>query len=233
MSKFKRSTNGFGSWGAYQVKFKKDDKGRVIKIGCLPILEDGTADDVHVVVIPPANIPENLFEGRHVLQLSEDKKSIQAFKPYAGQHEARFLKFSGKEGEVPTPKIKSGEYGDYQVFYPVYEITSGAYKGCNASQELMYKFQPGDDGLTEFKGTKGARLEQLEEFLDTVIGSFDPPKWPDSGNLLPIFDKMANRSKRKIGLVFKKGWIVTLVELDGNSSTGGSNPPWKQEPDKE
>lgn len=224
MSKFKKSSSGaFGNWGAFLVKFKGD------KVGCCPILDDGTVETSNdkVVAISKKNVPDNLFEGKHVVQLSEDKKSIKAFKPYSGQHPAKFQKFSAKEGETPAPKTKSGEYGPYNVFYPVFEITDGPYKGCLASMELMYKFQEGDDGTTEFNGTKGARLEQLEEFLDTVIGDFEPPKWTD--NLLPGFQKMALRANRTVGLVFKKGWIVTLVELESNSNT----PPWKQKPDAE
>lgn len=221
MSKFRKSSSGsYGNWGAFRVKFKGD------KVGCIPISEEGTEDTNSVTVVSKANAPDNLFEGRHVLQLSEDKKSIKAFKPYSGQHPAKFQKFSAKEGEQPAPKTKSGEYGPYNVFYPIFEITDGPYKGCNVSYQVAYKFQEGDDGLTEFAGTKGKFLEQLEEFLDTVIGDFDPPKWSD--NLLPLFQKMALRANRAVGIVFKRGFVATLVELEN-----GNTPPWKQKPDTE
>lgn len=225
MSKFRKgSTGGFGNWMAVQVKFREDI------VGCCPITDDGTVltDGKSVIKVSKKNVPNNLFEGKHVIQLAEDKKSIKAFKPYSGQHPAKFIKFSSREDETAVPQTKHGEYGDYLVFFPIFEITGGPYKGCNASYQVAYKFQEGDDGVAEFAGTKGKFLEQLEEFLDTVIGSFDPPKFSD--NLLPIFQKMASRADKSIGLVFKKGWIVTLVELEGN---GGDAPPWKQTADKE
>ncbi len=227
MSKFKRSSSGFGDWMSVQVKFKGE------KVGCLPILEDGTVDDKNVTVVSRKNVPDNLFEGKHVIQLSEDKKNIKAFKPYTGQHPAKFIKFGSKEGEPPAPKAKHGEYGEYLVFYPIFEITDGAYKGCNVSYQVAYKFQEGENGLTEFAGTKGRFLEGLEEFLDTVIGQFDPPKWSD--NLLPLFQKMALRANRTVGIVFKKGFVATLVELDRpakkSKKTDDNDPPWT--PDEE
>lgn len=222
MSKFRKgSTGGFGNWMAVRTKFKED------KVGCIPISDEGTEDINSVIVVSKKNVPETLFEGRHVIQLSEDKKTITAFKPYSGQHPAKFVKFGSKEGETAVPKVKHGEYGDYLVFYPIFEIVDGQYKGCNVSYQVAYKFQEGDDGLTEFAGTKGKFLEQLEEFLDTVIGQFDPPKWSD--NLLPLFQKMALRASRTVGIVFKKGFVATLVELENS----GDNPPWKKTPDTE
>ncbi len=227
MSKFKRSSSGFGDWMSVQVKFKGE------KVGCLPILEDGTVDDKNVTVVSRKNVPDDLFEGKHNIQLSEDKRSIKSFRPYSGQHPAKFVKFAAKEGEDPTPKARIADYGTYLVFYPIFEIVNGEYKGCITSYQLSYKFQEGEDGKTEFAGTKGKYLEQLEEFLDTVIGEFDPPLFSD--NLLPRFEKMALRAARTVGLVHKKGRIVTLVELDQpakkSKKAENDDPPWT--PDEE
>lgn len=224
MSKLRKgSTGGFGDWLPALVKFRENI------VGCCPITDEGTVltDSKSVIQVSRKNVPDNLFEGKHLIQLSDDRKSIKAFRPYSGQHPAKFLKFGGKEGETPVPKTKHGDYGDYLVFYPIFEIVDGKYKGCNVSYQVAYKFQEGDDGITEFAGTKGKFLEQLEEFLDTVIGQFDPPKWTD--NLLPMFQKMALRSGRTVGIVFKNGRVATLVELEDS----GNNPPWKQKPDVE
>lgn len=226
MSKFQReSSKSTGSWLSAQIKFKGD------VVGCLPILKDGTVEIANdkVIKVSRKNVPDNLFEGKHVIKLSEDKKTILLFKPYTGQHPGKFVEFSHRENESSIPQTETGQYGPYLVCYPIFEIVDGPYKGCKTSYKVPYMFKEGSDGITKFSATKGKFLEQAEEFLDTVIGDFDPPQWPDSGNLLPGLQKLALRSNRTVGLVFKKGWIVTLVELENS----GDNPPWKKTPDVE
>jgi hypothetical protein len=230
---FRYSTrkSSYGEWINAQIKFKGD------KVGCLPILDDGTilTENKDVIAVLKNNTPENLFEGKHSVKLSQDKKSVLDFNPYNGQYPARFLKFGGKEGEAPSPKTLTGDFGDYRVFYVIYEIFEGQYKSCHPMQELIYKFQPGEDGIVEYSFKKPTiRSDQLKEFCDTVLPKFDALHWPDSGNLLPLFEKMALKANKNVGLVFKKGWIVTLVELDQpthKSKKDDSEPPWT--PDEE
>jgi len=232
MSKFDRSSSkSYGSWMAAQIKFRGD------KIGCCPILKDGTilTDNKSVVAVSRKNVPDNLtkeFDEKYmVIKLSEDKRTIESFKPYSGQHPAKFIKFGGREGETATPRTEKGEFGPYQVCYAVFEIVDGPYKGCTTSHQVPYLFEEGNDERAKFNVSKGKFLERTEEFLDTVIGEFDPPKFSD--NLLPLFQKMALRANKTVGLVFKKGFVVTLVELDQpkKSKKADSEPPWT--PDEE
>ena len=238
MSKFQRSKGGFSSnWGTFQVKFQ----GK--KVGCCPILEDGTVltDNEHVIVVLKDDVPDTLFEGKHKLRLSENKKTILSFKPINGQYPTRFVEFSHKEGQPPMPKSKQSSFNDdeeYEVFTALYEITDGQYKGCIVSQELVYRFEPNltvNPPVAKFKGYKGTRLDQLEEFLDVVIGEFDPPQWPNSNNILPFLQKLALNRSKKIALIMKDGWIKTLIELDQptkkSNKKADSKPPWN--PDDE
>lgn len=224
MSKFRKGSSGtYGDWITAVVQISPDKS----KVRYVRILDDGTEETdkdtgkVVATIIPRKNAPDGIFPGKHVVQLSQDEKSIVNFRPFAGQFPAKFSRFGGKEGEVPVPKQKQGKYGIFLVFTPLFEIVDGPYKGVTVSYQLMYVFQEGDNGLTEFS-SYGERAKQTEEFLDTVIGIFDPPKFTD--NLLPLFHKMAKKADKTVGLIIKKGFVDGLVEL----TTG-----WKQTPDME
>lgn len=224
MSKFKNISGGsYGDWVSALVKFKGDI------VGCCPILEDGTVltDNKSVITLNKKNCPSSLFEGKHVIQLSEDKKTLVAFRPYSGVHPAVFTRFSSKKDQDPAPKTRTSKTGqDYQTFTPLFEIVDGTYKGTkDVPYTLYYNFAPDENGITAFKG--GAK--KLSEFLDYTIGLFDPPPWPNSGNLLPGLQNLASRSHKTVGLVFKMGRVDGLVELENS----GDNPPWKKTPDAE
>ena len=218
MSKFRKSSNStYGDWitAIVQIGTKTE------QVRYIPVLDDGTEDTANAVVIPKKNAPANIFSGKHVIQLSQDKKGIANFRPYNGQVPAKFSRFAGKEDEAPTPKQKQGKFGPYLVFTPLFDVIGGPYKGITVSYQLIYPFQEGDDGLTEFS-SYGDRAQQTEEFLDATIGVFDPPKFTD--NLLPLFYKMAKKADKSVGLIFNKGFVDSIVEL---------NAGWQQMPDTE
>lgn len=232
MSKFKTMSGGnYGDWTPALVRFKED------KVGICPITEDGTVltDNKNVIVVSKKNCPSNLFEGKHVVQLSEDKKSITTFHPYSGIHPAKFTRFTNKKDQPPAPKTnvsrKNGE--EFQTFTSLFEIVDGAYKGAtDILYTLYYNFTPDEQGITAFKGG-GKGTQKLKEFLDYIgLSDLDPPPWPDSGNILPGLQRLAQRSAqagKTVGLVFKNGFVDTLVELESS----GNTPPWKKPPDAE
>ena len=231
MSKFNKKSGGNfgGDWISARVKIKQDKK----LIGVIPVLEDGEEDFKNVIEIPLKDAPENIFEGRHSVQLTEDRKGIAKFHPYSGQFIGKFVKFAGKQDELPAPKAntarKSGK--TFYTFTPIFEIVDGPYKGTDAPYFLYYNFDEDSDGKAMLLGG-GDSTKKVEEFLDYTIGLFDPPQW--SANLLPLFQKMALRADRHVSLIFKKGFIDTLVELDQpakKSKKADSEPPWT--PDEE
>ena len=173
--------------------------------------------------------PKLLPDRQWYIRLGNDEKSIFAISPTSGMFTGRCVGFSSKEGEPPVPKTSNPhpQYGSYQFFNALIEITDGdeACVGMTLSYHLRYNFGEDADGLVEYTnwGSDSAtHSPRLDEFLG-MVGAWDKGEIQFSDNILPTLQKRILRANRSFQFVMKDGWIDTLYE---DNEPRPADPAW-------
>lgn len=164
------------------------------------------------------NAPSYLTKsGMYRVRMSADGKKIFSAIPSDASVTVAYLGISHKEGELPTPKLQTGKFGDYLQFILNCKVVGPEFTGLEIPVFLRYNFLPVDDGgkqvagyshYSEKKPSKHSIL--LNQVLEN-LGVWDrgPMKWAD--NLLPIIHKRALAAAedgRTAILVLQDGYVT-------------------------
>lgn len=159
---------------------------------------------------------KKLPSGNYFVSLSADETKLYAVRPLNETVVVKFVRWAGRENQVPTPKYVTGvrERAD-GTKYPVDEMTCTAIcvitRGPLADIEIVVPFlySRKDSGFVEDKGNVsyrggGKKGEMMVSFLEAT-GVFQKTI-PFSDNLLPILAKLILEEDREFMVVLRAGW---------------------------
>lgn len=189
------------------------------KGGWQVVFEDGDYVGQKFVCPSLPNSIRSLPNGTYNIRLNRDGSEIFSLSPWSGIYEVSFMRFAGKEGSPPAPKVRPNlKSGDEEVtFTAVLSITSGDLRGIELIRVLRYDtFLPGGNGLatlrTKSSGQLTAASERVVEFFETLLGKpREEIKFTYSANMLPEMQLTLLSAKRVAQAVVKDGWIETLA----------------------
>lgn len=177
--------------------------------------------------------PKSLEGKEWKVKLNPKKQVIYTITPINGMFTGKCVGFSSQEGQEPVPQFQEDQWGGYQYFYPLIEITSGDESciGCvlpylwtdglsEYGKRLRYLFDSDDEGLVEYPpfGDRSVHIPKLIEFLD-VIGVWEKGPLKFSDNILPKLQKRVLKANKEFQFVLKNGFFSTLMTDDSSSTT--------------
>lgn len=179
--------------------------------------------------VPEWLTPEN--SPREKVSLGISGSELKSVKPIAGMFRVKFLEFTAKEGEQPTPKEGTNYGGKESALwaYGLFEMQDENWKGNIISVKFEYsRFEQDADGRAYVGGvSKGANL--LITFMIGVgFGLNNPIAYKP--NMLPEIQKRADKN-RVLTLEFSKGWPVQFSYEEDLSGVAWDDEPAVAETD--
>lgn len=183
-------------------------------------------------------------DGNYSVSISSQGDRLYGIRPLNGSYAARFKRFTGKEGQLPTPKHVTGTRHDPKknVDYPVDELTfsaiavieNGPYKGMELLLPFLYArkgsgFVDDGQGGLNYKGG-GDKGKLLVTFLEAA-GVWSKPL-PFSDNVLPMLEAELQRVNKTFMVVIQNGWPVAFSEMpDFSQFMSQPQPPTPKQED--
>lgn len=165
---------------------------------------------------------EPVWAGVAFCECSENGQIFFSMRPHKGLFKGRCIGISSSEDEIPAPAVKTGKFGEFMVFYSIFEITEGKYKGCKYPSQIPYKFVDAD-GVAALPGERGKSryTDQLEDYM-YITGAWET-ELEFSENLLPEINRRIKNAGKTFMFSVKDGYVDQLIDAETEDETSGSD----------
>ena len=204
---------------------KNDNQGRkrpVVQVK----FEDGST---YYVYKTKDTVPSYVQNGTFFVSLNQSKNKIESMRPVSGTMRGKVKNFVAREGEQPVPRTRQGQYGPYEVFSVILQVTKPEkYAGMEVYLEMPFKFvsttvtvNGENHEVLAIPISKSKSVEMLDNFV-LATKATAKQHIPYSDNPLPTMEKRILRAEAEFDWTMKDGWVSDILPPDLNEDFGST-----------
>jgi hypothetical protein len=179
-----------------------------------------------VYILEKEDCPDYIRKGKFMVNLSSNGKKMYGIHPITGIAKFKVKEFvAGRDQKgnplEPAPKTHPGtQYGPYQTFSVIFEISEGENKGMQMIGSFPFEFiedhEEVDGKIQSVLGAKRKKNSPRNDlFWDLMkVTGIDRKTLPYKENPLPMLQKHMLKEDRTFTGAYKDGWINSLFSED-------------------